>query len=102
MKSFLISDNRDTVVGMRLGGIDGVIVKKRDDILQKLRELVNHKDIGIIIITENIHNKVEDEVMTLKTKRDFPLIVTIPDRHGFGDDSDFITKYIKESIGLNI
>ncbi|RKW39949.1 MAG: ATP synthase subunit F, partial [Lachnospiraceae bacterium] len=33
MISYLISDNRDTLVGMRLAGITGVLLRERDEML---------------------------------------------------------------------
>ena len=31
MKMYLISDNVDTLTGMRLAGVDGIVVHKRSD-----------------------------------------------------------------------
>lgn len=102
MKSFLISDNRDTYVGLKLAGIRGVIVHDKDEILQELEKTLKDKDIGIIIITELILEKIKDKIMELKSKLEYPLIVVIPDRHGFNHEGDFITRYIQESIGLKL
>ena len=83
MKSFLISDNRDTALGMRLTGIHGVVVHEKNEIMDGLNNALNDKDIGIIIVTEKILKTANDEIMEFKSKLDFPLIVVIPDRHGF-------------------
>jgi len=102
MKSFLISDNKDTALGMRLAGINGVVVHEKNEIMESLNKALNNKDIGIIIITEKILKTANDEIMEYKAKLEFPLIVVIPDRHGFEYAGDFITKYIRESVGLKI
>ncbi len=102
MKSFLISDNRDTTLGMKLAGINGVVVHEKRAVLDTLGNALKDKDIGIIIITEKILKLAKDEIMELKVKREFPLVVVIPDRHGFEYAGDFITKYIRESVGLKI
>ncbi|SHH78953.1 V-type ATP synthase subunit F [Sporanaerobacter acetigenes] len=101
MKSFLISDSKDTLVGMRLAGIAGVVAKEREDILRELQKVTANKEIGIILLTENVLNEVKEEVFKIKLKESIPLIVTIPDRHGIRE-KDFITKYIRESIGIKI
>ncbi|KUK55282.1 MAG: Vacuolar H+transporting two-sector ATPase F subunit, partial [Atribacteria bacterium 34_128] len=36
MKIFLISDNTHTLAGMRLAGIEGVVVHEREEILKEL------------------------------------------------------------------
>ncbi|WP_130805309.1 V-type ATP synthase subunit F [Senegalia massiliensis] len=102
MKSFLISDNRDTLLAMRLAGIDGIIAHEKEEILKQLNSALKDKNIGIIIITERIQDKIMDRVMEVRINENNHLIVTIPDRHGFSSKEDFITKYINESIGIKI
>ena len=38
MKFFVISDNIDTQVGMRLTGIEGIVVHEQEEVEQALRE----------------------------------------------------------------
>ena len=102
MISYLISDNTDTLVGMRLAGITGIVLKTREEALEEFNSCLNNKEIGILILTENIFKLIEEEVMSAKLKNIFPLIVEIPDRTGLKRDSNFITNYINESIGINI
>ena len=102
MISYLISDNTDTLVGMRLAGITGVVLKTREEALEEFNDCLNNKEIGILILTENIFNLISEEVMEVKLKNTFPLIVEIPDRRGLKRDPNFITNYINESIGINI
>ncbi|MBB6630146.1 V-type ATP synthase subunit F [Clostridium algidicarnis] len=102
MKSFLISDNVDTIVGMKMAGIDGIVLNSKQEILDKITELKNDKEIGIIIITEKIGLLIQDEVNKLKVSKEGPLLAEIPDRHGSIKGNDAIVKYIKESIGLKI
>lgn len=101
MKSYLISDNRDTIIGMRLANIDGVLAQTREEITARFKEAVEDKDIGIIIITEKIFEEMKEEVLELKRTGSSQLIVTIPDRTGL-KDKNFIMRYIKESIGIKI
>ncbi len=102
MVSYLISDNTDTLVGMRLSGITGVVLHEKNEVLEEFKKCLSDKNIGILILTEKIFDLIPDDVMQAKLKRKFPLIVEIPDRHGLRRDEDFITKYINESIGISI
>ena len=54
MKSFLISDNKDTLVAMRLGGINGVILHEKEEILSQISKCVSDREIGILVLTEKI------------------------------------------------
>lgn len=102
MKSYLISDNRDTWVGMRLCGIDGVILHEREALLDTLKKVLANPEIGIVILTEKVVDLAHDEIMDYKMKCNKPLIIEIPDRHGSNRGTDVITSYIRESVGIRI
>jgi V/A-type H+-transporting ATPase subunit F len=102
MKSFLISDNRDTLVGMRLAGISGVIVHEKQELLELIKKLMADEEIGIIIVTEKIVDLAKEEILHLKLKQARPLIIEIPDRHGSSRGKDTVTNYIRESVGIRI
>lgn len=102
MKFFLLSDNVDTLTGMRLAGINGVIVHERDEILAAFYEACRNNDIGIILMTELLAEKVPEELKEIRLDANKPIVTIIPDRHGERRKSDYITSYIKESIGLKI
>ncbi|MGL6173552.1 MAG: V-type ATP synthase subunit F [Cellulosilyticaceae bacterium] len=102
MKSFVISDNRDTWVGMRLAGMNGIIAHEKEQVLSAIQEAMADEEIGIIILTEKIVDLATEEIMDLKLRRARPLIIEIPDRHGTSRGSDVITNYIRESVGIRI
>ena len=102
MKMFLISDNVDTQTGMRLAGVDGVVVHERDELRQALETTLADKDIGIILLTEKFGREFPDIIDDVKLNHRLPLIIEIPDRHGTGRKADFITSYVNEAIGLKL
>lgn len=101
MKSFLISDDKDTIIGLRLANIDGNLAQTPEDIRKYLNLAIKDKDIGIIIITEKILDEINEEILELRKSGNKKLIVTIPDSTGLRD-KNFIMKYIKDSIGIKI
>ena len=48
---YLISDNIDTLTGMRLAGVEGVIVHEHDELKEALERTIADKEIGIILLT---------------------------------------------------
>lgn len=102
MKMFLISDNVDTYTGMRLAGVDGVVVHEREELHEALQNAISDKSIGIILLTEKFGREFPEIIDDVKLKRKFPLLVEIPDRHGTGRSKDFITSYVNEAIGLKL
>lgn len=102
MKLFLISDNVDTLTGMRLSGVEGVVVHEREEVKEALDKVLADKGIGIVLLTEKFGRDFPDLVNRAKLEHKFPLFVEIPDRHGTGRKPDFITAYVNEAIGLKL
>ena len=102
MKFFLISDNIDTQIGLRLVGVKGVVVHEREEILEALKSVEKMKDIGILLMTEKIAEVVPDVVYKFRTSKSLPILTIIPDRHGTRRPKDFITHYVKEAIGVKV
>lgn len=103
MRMYLISDNVDTQVGMRLAGIEGEVVHEYDEVRQALeRALRPPRTIGIVLMTKKLITLCKDVVYDIKLNKRRPLIVEIPDRHGDSDIGDSITTYIREAVGINI
>ena len=60
MKMFLISDNIDTYTGMRLAGVEGVVVHERDELKKALEEAIANKENGVILLTEKFGKEFPD------------------------------------------
>lgn len=99
---FLISDNIDTCTGMRLAGVEGVVVHERDELKDALEKAIANKEIGILLLTEKFGREFPQIVDDVKLNHKTPLIIEIPDRHGIGRKPDFITGYVNEAIGLKL
>ena len=102
MKMFLISDNIDAYTGMRLAGVDGVVVHEKQVLSDKLNQVLADKELGILLITEKLSQEFPEVINDIKLNRKLPLVVEIPDRHGTGRRPDFITAYVNEAIGLKL
>ena len=102
MKMYLISDNVDTLTGMRLAGVDGVVVHEREELRKELETVMDDKSVVIILLTEKFGREFPDLIDEIKLERPFPLLIEIPDRHGTGRKKDFITSYVNEAIGLKL
>ena len=99
---YLISDNVDTLTGMRLTGVDGVIVHEREELREAIEKAMNDPSIGIVLLTEKFGREFPDLINEIKLARKMPLLIEIPDRHGTGRKKDFITSYVNEAIGLKL
>ena len=107
MKAYLVSDNHDSLVGMRLAGIEGTLVHTPEETHDAIREALKIRDLAILAITEKAAEMAEDAVRQLRERGELPLVVEIPDRFGTkrGPDlrgPDFLTKYVQEAIGVKM
>jgi V/A-type H+-transporting ATPase subunit F len=101
VKSFLIFNDQETLVGMRLAGVQGIILSDRTEVLNMIERKIKDDETGIIILTKAIMQMAEKEIMAIKLKSKFKLIVEIPGA-GLSYEDDYITRHIRESIGIKI
>ena len=102
MRPALISDNNDTLVGMRLGGVKSVLAKTESEIDRAIDDVIKNPEIGILIVTENVFEKAKVRLTDIRIHKRFPLVVEVPDRFGQKRPDDYITRYIKESVGIKL
>ncbi|MBQ3378717.1 MAG: V-type ATP synthase subunit F [Clostridia bacterium] len=102
MRYYLLSDNIDTLTGMRLVGIEGEIVNDADTLSKRIDALTRDPDVAVILLTDTVNNMCKEKLINIKLNYKQPLIVVIPDRHGRGSLSDSITSYVKDAVGLKI
>lgn len=102
MRFYLLSDNIDTLMGMRLAGIDGKVVHGPQEVAKALDEAMETENVGIVLMTEIAMKQCPEKVMDYKLNRATPLIVEIPDRHATANISDTISKYLAEAVGIKL
>ncbi len=102
MRFYLLSDNIDTLMGMRLAGIEGVVLHDADQVERELRRVMDDPRIGVVLMTNKLINLCPQLVYDLKLNRKKPLIVEVTDRHGAGQLSEAITRYVREAVGISI
>lgn len=102
MKYFVVTDSIDTQVGLRLAGIEGVVVRGEAEARRALEKALSDPAVGVLLITEGVAVQCADLVAPVKLTAHTPLVVEIPDRHSTGRAPDSITRYIREAIGIKL
>ena len=102
MKFYLISDNIDTQMGMRLAGIEGVVAHSEQEVTAALEKAFADESIAVVLLTEKLVKLCHDRIYELKLSRTRPLIVEIPDRHGNSSVSEAISRYVGEAVGIKL
>ncbi len=102
MKFYLISDNNDTYIGMRMAGIEGVVVHQPHEVEAELKKAAADPDIGVVLITAKLTALCRDMVYDYKLNAQHLLIVEVPDRHGEGGVTQSITRYLQDAMGMKL
>lgn len=101
MRFFVIGDY-ETVLGLRLVGVDGAVAVERDDALAALKEAVAMDDVGVVLVTEKVAAEIRDEVEARLYGIGFPLVLEIPDSSGPVPDRLKIEEVVRRAIGISI
>lgn len=101
-KFYCFSDNVDTLVGMRLVGIEGEIIHERDVFLKRLEKVVMDPNYSIVMITPILVDMAPDVISELRLRDTNSLIVEIPDRHGNTEIGKKIDAYVSKAVGINL
>ena len=98
----MISDNHDTLVLLKLAGIDGVVAHGPEETNNALSAALATKDLGVLLMTELAAECIPEKVKEMRSRGSLPLLVEIPDRHGTRRGADFLARYIREAIGVKL
>ena len=101
MKYSVIGDE-DTVLGFGIVGVLGKIATNEEETRRAFHELLEDKDVSIIIITERLADKIRTLVDQYLLTQSFPLIVEIPDRQGRLPGRPDIKEMVNAAIGIKI
>ncbi|MGA1795454.1 MAG: V-type ATP synthase subunit F [bacterium] len=101
MRFYTIGD-KDTVAGFSLVGIEGCVAHSRSDALRALKQALNTKDIGIILITEKLAEEIRPAIDELLSQRKCTLILRIPDMNGALDCGRNIEEFVLSAVGVKV
>ena len=73
MKAFIVSDNHDSLVGMRLAGIQGCLVHTADEAFAAIDRALKIPDLAILAVTEKVAEMAPDVIQQLRERGDLPL-----------------------------
>lgn len=102
MKYFLISDNVDTVAGLRMVGIEGVIAHEEKELQAALEKAFQDSEIGLVLVTSKLFSQYSHMLFEYKLHRRQPLIVEMPDRHSRTNPAESMKRYIEEVAGIKL
>ena len=101
MRFFMIGD-KDTVAGFSLVGIEGAVAHSRAEALRAIKQALNAKDIGIILITERLAEEIGSTIDELLSKKRCTLVLRIPDMGGALEGGGTIEQFVLSALGVKV
>ncbi|MCQ2471123.1 MAG: V-type ATP synthase subunit F [Clostridia bacterium] len=101
MKLYLICDNGDTAVGMRLAGVEGVVVSDEASAAEALEAAVKDEEIAVVLMNQSLYSACDSLIKSFRKAHTTPLIIEIPDKNSQSAGNS-LAKYIRETVGISI
>ena len=96
---FVISDNTDTQMGLRIAGIEGVVVHEYEELKQAVSNALSDESLGVLLLTTKLYEMDRDYFLDLKLNLKRPLIVEISDRHKSHEIQSMLDETISKIVG---
>ena len=98
----LVIGHPNAVLGFSLAGVHGQAVSTPDEVNQALDTALAAKDIGIILITQDVARLIQARVEDLKLHSTIPLVVEIPSPEGVSPDELSLSEVVLRAIGIKL
>jgi V/A-type H+-transporting ATPase subunit F len=92
----------EAVQGFALTGVQGEVATNVEEVNQALDKALASKDIGIILITEDVSSLIEERMERLKLQSTIPLVVEIPGPEGTNPDRSSLSELIQHAVGIKL
>jgi vacuolar-type H+-ATPase subunit F/Vma7 len=98
----LVIGHPEAVLGFSLTGIEGIAVSTPEETNKALDDAFATKDIGIILITQDVSSQIQARMDQLEQHSAIPLVVEIPGPGGTNTDQPSIGDVLLRAIGVKI
>ena len=98
----LVIGHPNAVLGFSLAGVHGQAVTTPDEVNQALDNALAAKDVGIILVTQDVARLIQARVEDLKLHSTIPLVVEIPSPEGVSPDQPSLSEVVLRAIGIKL
>ncbi len=102
MRYFAIARDMDTLTGLRLSGIEGMLVSSRKEMDAALERAQRETDIAVLIVSQGCTAFCPQIIESMKLSAERPLVVEIPEVGETIEARSSLTELIREAIGVKI
>jgi V/A-type H+/Na+-transporting ATPase subunit F len=98
----LVIGHPDAVLGFSLAGVNGRAVTTAEQADKALNEALASKENGIILVTQDVAQMLQERVEHLKLHSTIPLVVEIPSPAGVPADQPSLSEVVLKAIGIRL
>ena len=98
----LVIGHPEAVLGFSLAGVSGQAVTTAEEANQALDHALGVKDIGIILVTQDIARLIQTRMDQLKLHSTVPLVVEILSPEGIRPGEPTLSEIVLRAIGIKL
>lgn len=98
----LVIGHPEAVLGFSLAGVGGRVAKTAEEVNQALDEAQSAKDVGIVLVTQDVAALIPARMEHLKLRSTVPLVVEIPSRDTAGENQASLGDIVLRAIGIRL
>jgi vacuolar-type H+-ATPase subunit F/Vma7 len=98
----LVIGHPEAVLGFSLAGVQGIAVSTAEETNKALDDALVTPDIGIVLVTQDVSNLVQERMDDLRQHSTVPLVVEVPGPEGVGEGQPSLSDVLLRAIGVKI
>lgn len=102
MKSYVITDNISTLIGMQLAGIEGQLISSSDSFTTVFDQVTKNDEIGILMIAPKLIEANQKKVDQVRFNQEVPLIVEVSGAEEYENNRNKITETIQKAVNISV
>ncbi len=98
----IVIGNQKAVLGFSLVGVEGMVAVSAGEVSRTLDEVFLMKEIGIVLVTQDLARLIQPKMDQLKLRSTIPLVIEIPGPKGPPPDEPDLGEIVLRAIGIKI
>lgn len=98
----LVIGHPEAVLGFSLAGVSGRVATNAAEVNQALDDVQASKDVGIVLVTQDVAQLIPARMEHLKLRSTIPLVVEIPAQGGAPEGQQSLGEIVLRAIGIKL
>lgn len=98
----LVIGHPEAVLGFSLAGVSGRVATTAAEVNQALDDVQASKDVGIVLVTQDVAQLIPARMEHLKLRSTIPLVVEIPAQGGTPQGQESLGEIVLRAIGIKL